>query len=187
MSVTRRPIPGLSMPWGLVTRADPRACLVADRHYSRQSIGSNQMMPPGRCCVLYTDARGGEAVWGTSWPFAQYVKHQWAGAWMCSIFRNEGAGLATELIWSAVAATRAVLGEPPALGMITFINRKHVRPYICGPERTRAIWGQTFRQVGFKEVGLTKSGLLALQLLPERMPEANSPTGHNGQFYLRAA
>lgn len=171
--------------WDLSNRGDPRCCAIADRHYSRQKIGSPQFMPPGGCVVLYSGRPGnGEAVWGTSTPFAKYVKHAWAGAWMCSIFRNEGAGKASVLIRQAVAATLAVAGEPPALGMVTFIDRKHVRPYIGGPERTRAIWGQTFRQAGFREVGETKSGLLALQLLPADMPEPQSPSGHNGQYFL---
>jgi hypothetical protein len=171
--------------WALANRGDPRCCDLADRHYSRQKAGSPQFMPPGGCCVLYAGVPGdGEAVWGTSTPFARYVKHAWAGAWMCSIFRNEGAGRASVLIRQAVAATRAVVGEPPSLGMVTFIDRKHVRPYIGGPERTRVIWGQTFRQAGFREVGETKSGLLALQLLPADMPEPMSPHGHNGQYYL---
>lgn len=180
----------VSMPWAISTRADPRCCAIADRHYSRQKIGSPQFMPPGGCCVLYTGTPGdGEAVWGVSTPFTEYVKHQWAGAWMCSIFRNEGAGLATELIWSAIAATRAVVGEPPALGLVTFISRKHVKPFISrrwGGE-VRAIWGQTFRQAGFREVGETKSGLLALQLLPADFPEPVSPHGHQGNFYLSKA
>jgi len=174
--------------WSLSHRADPRCCALADRHYSRQKIGSPQFMPPGGCVVLYAGRPGaGEAVWGTSTPFARYVKHAWAGAWMCSIFRNEGAGLASELIWEAIAATRAVVGEPPELGLVTFIDRKSVRPYMGGPERTRAIWGQTYRQAGFREVGETKGGLLALQLLPADMPEPVSPRGHVRQAPLELA
>jgi hypothetical protein len=105
---------------------------------------------------------------------------------MCSIFRNEGAGLASELIREAVAATRAVAGEPPALGMVTFIKRNAVKPYISRSwgGSVRAIWGQTFRQAGFREVGETKSGLLALQLLPADMPDPVPPHGYQGSFYL---
>jgi len=163
------------MPWNLSHRADPRGCALADRHYSRQKIGSPQFMPPGGCVVLYAGRPGdGEAVWGTSTPFAQYVKHAWAGAWMCSIFRNEGAGLASELILSAVAASRAVAGEPPAFGMVTFIDRRKVRPVIV---RGDAIFGWTYRKAGFREVGETKGGLLALQLLPDDMPPPQPPIG----------
>lgn len=33
-------------------------------------------------------------------------------------------------------------------------------------------WGRTYELAGFRVVGETKGGLLALQLLPEDMPEA---------------
>ena len=110
------------MDWIRVTRADRRAAELADRHYSRQSIGSAQFVPPGRCLVLLTpDA---SALWVTSWPRASFVKHAWAGAWMCSLFRNEDPSryLSSELISDAVAATRAHFGKPPTLGMVTFVD-----------------------------------------------------------------
>ena len=110
------------MIWHQSNRADPRARVIADRHYNRQKPGTPQFVPPGRCCVLYAETNGGKALWVTSFPLAQYVKHAWAGAWVCSAFRNEGADIASELIRDAVAATRAYLGEPPELGMITFID-----------------------------------------------------------------
>lgn len=90
------------MTWHISNRADPRAAALADRHYSRQTIGARQFVPPGRCFVLVQDS----AYWVTSWPFAQFVRHAWAGAWICSAFRNEGVGLSSELIREAVAATR---------------------------------------------------------------------------------
>lgn len=71
------------------------------------------------------------------------------------------------MIKEAVAATRAHFGEPPELGMITFIDRKKVRPTMVHGEKT---WGYTYKLAGFKEVGETKGGLLALQLLPCDMP-----------------
>jgi hypothetical protein len=75
--------------------------------------------------------------------------------------------VASELIREAVAATRAYYGDPPGLGMITFINRKKVKPTIV---RGRDVWGWTYRKAGFVDVGDTKGGLLALQLLPAAMP-----------------
>lgn len=164
------------MMWELSHRADPRGAAIADRHYSRQKIGSPQFMPPGGCCVLYAGSPdNGQALWGTSTPFAEYVKHAWPGAWMCSIFRNEGAGVASELIRDAVSATRAIVGEPPAYGMLTFIKRSAVRPTCVRGEET---WGWTYRRAGFREVGETKGGLLAFQLLPEDMPDPQFPRGH---------
>jgi hypothetical protein len=153
------------MRWRKSHRADPEARVLADRHYSRQKIGATQFVPPGRCCVFLSDCK--RAYWVTSYPFAEYVRHAWAGAWMCTAFRSEGAGVASELIVDAVAATRAHFGEPPPLGMVTFVDRKKVRPTkVHGLD----VWGWTYIKAGFVPVGETKGGLLALQLLPESMP-----------------
>jgi hypothetical protein len=155
------------MRWTLSYRADPRALPLADRHYNRQKVGSPQFVPPGRCLVLL--ALCGRALWVTSWPMAEYVKHQWAGAWMNSLFRNEGAGLSSELIREAVAATRAHFGAPPAIGMVTFVDRDQVR--------AKRDPGRCYRRAGFSAVGETKGGLLALQMLPEVMPAAAHAVG----------
>jgi len=158
--------------WRYSHRADERSRLLADRHYNRQKPGTPQFVPPGRCCVLFAETDRGSAVWVTSWPFAEYVKHAWAGAWVCSAFRNEGAGRASDMIRQAVAATRATFGEPPELGMVTFVDRDAVRPTRV---RGRDVWGWTYRRAVFEEVGETKGGLLALRLPPDAMPPAQRP------------
>lgn len=163
------------MIWTLSHRADPRCCALADRHYSRQKIGSPQFVPPGRCMVLYAETETGRAVWVTSWPFAEYVKHAWAGAWVCSIFRNEGAGLASEMIVQAVAATRAFFGEPPALGMITFVKPSAVQ----SPNP-----GYCYKRAGFQTAGAAKDGKPCLQLLPGKMPPARPPIGLQNRMAL---
>ena len=56
---------------------------LADRYYNRQARGAAQFVPPGRCPVLLTADRS--AVWVTSWPLAEYVRHAWPGAWVCSL------------------------------------------------------------------------------------------------------
>lgn len=145
--------------WTKSDRADPRALPLADRHYNRQHVGSPQYVPPGSClCFVSHDDK---AVWVSSWPMAEFTKHAWAGAWVNTLFRNEGAGLSSELIREAVALTRAEW-EPPALGMITFVDVDKVRP--------KRDPGYCYLQAGFKHVGETKSGLLAFQLLPAEMP-----------------
>lgn len=165
------------MRWQRSWRADPVAVRIADRHYNRQSVGSDQFVPPGRCVVLRTET--GDAVWVTSWPFADYVKHAWAGAWVCSIFRNESEHLSSELITEAVAATRGIWADPPELGMIRFVNAEKVR-------RKRDP-GRCFRRAGFKPVGQTiDDGLLALQLLPEDMPEPELPIGSSQPLFVLA-
>jgi hypothetical protein len=92
------------MRWQITDRGDPQARQIADRHYNRQSVGAAMFAPPGRALILVTD--DADALWITSWPFAEYVKHAWAGAWICSAFRNESEHLASDLILEAVAVTR---------------------------------------------------------------------------------
>lgn len=146
--------------WSMSNRADPRALPLADRHYNRQKIGSPQFVPPGRCVVLLSDG----ALWVTSWPFAQYVKHAWAGAWINSMFRRESGPVASQLISEALAITRGIWGDPPPLGCVTFIDRNKVKK--------KRDFGRCYLRAGFKVAGETKGGLLALQLLPGDFPEA---------------
>ena len=171
--------------WCISHRADPAAARLADRHYNRQKIGSPQFAPTGSCVVFLTEC--GRAFWITSAPLAEWVKHDWAGAWICSAFRSEGAGKASELIRQAIAATKAHYGEPPAVGMVTFINRDRVRPTMV---RGREVWGWTFLKAGFVYAGETKGGLLALQILPEAMPPpcpAKPRTMHGTPLFDMAA
>jgi hypothetical protein len=160
------------MMWHLSHRADPLVLPLADRHYNRQKPGTPQFVPPGACLVLRTEC--GRALWVTSWPIAAYVKHRWPGAWVNSLFRNEGAGRASDLIRQAVAATRWYWPTVPARGMVTFINPKHVRPTM---RRGVPTWGYTYKLAGFVEDGETVGGLLVFRLLPGAMPEPEPANG----------
>ena len=93
------------MIWRVSNRCDPVGRRLADSHYSRQSVGAANFVPPGRCLVLVTE--DGRALWVTSFPYAKWVRHAWAGAWMNSLFRRESGPVASEMIREAVAATRA--------------------------------------------------------------------------------
>lgn len=124
--------------------------------------------------VLLTECK--RALWVTSWPFAEYVRHAWAGAWMNTMFSNEGAGLSSELILEAVAASRAIYGEPPPLGMVTFVD--------ASKTRHKRDPGRCYRRAGFRCVGETKGGLVALQMLPADMPAAFAPSGFQERLAL---
>ena len=156
------------MDWWLSHRADPHGVQLADRHYNRQKIGSPQFVPPGSCLVLMTAEHN--ALWVTSAPIAAYVRHAWAGAWVCSLFRNESNGqyLSSDLVRQAVAATLWHYGEPPPLGMVTFVDTRHT--HSSNP-------GYCYKQAGWRQVGTTKGGLVALQLLPDVMPASEAPLG----------
>lgn len=165
------------MLWQQTWRADPDVAALADRHYSRQTIGAKQFTPPGRVLVLRTESA--DAGWATSAPFAEYVHRVYPGAWVDTLFRNESAHRASLLIEQAVAASRWYFGPPPSEGMITMIDTTKVRPI---KRHGIAIWGWVYRQVGFQEAGYTKGGLVILQLLPADMPLPCPPV--NAQFRL---
>lgn len=160
------------MIWRPSTRFSRAALPLADRHYNRQKPGTSQFVPPGACRV-FVAGRPVSAVWVSSWPLAEYTKHEWAGAWMNTLFRKEGAGKASDMILQAVAATRSCWPVPPPLGMVSFVDPRHVKPV---KRRGKTIYGYCYLMAGFEHVGETKEhGLWAWQLLPARMPEAEEP------------
>lgn len=164
------------MNWHLSHRFDPRAVALADRHYNRQTIGAPQFVPPGRCLVLLT-ARAG-ALWVSSWQ--DHVRHAYPGAWVNTLFRNEGDVLSSRLITDAVAATRWWWGPPPshlAYPFITFIDADKVRP--------KRDPGYCYLQAGWEQIGVTPyASLLVLGLRCDRFPAAEPPAG--AQYILEA-
>jgi hypothetical protein len=110
--------------WIRVTKFDPRAATLADRHYSRRTIGSPQFMPPGRTIVLLS--RAGDAVWGTHWP-KPALAMDGLDAWRCSIFRNEGPVLSSVLIREAMEYTASEWDARPRDGWLTFVWVDRVR------------------------------------------------------------
>lgn len=144
------------MRWRRTWRADPRVAALADRHYSRKTPGASQFAPPGRVLVLVTE--DGDAAWVTSWPKLEYTLHGLGDAWICTLFRNEGDVLSSELIVEAMMATRAAWGDPPAGGTLTFVD--------AGKVRHKRDPGRCFLRAGFVRLPrLTKDrGLVILHL-----------------------
>jgi len=162
--------------WHISHRADPQVVPIADRHYNRQKIGSPQFAPPGSCRVLKYAPEGiVKAFWITSAPYAEFVKHAWPGAWVCSAFRNETREQSSELIREALAASVAVYGLVPDRGIVTFVDPKKV-PGVC--VRGERVYGYCFLKAGFRHVGFTKGRLWAWMLDAPDFPEPMYPLGH---------
>ena len=70
--------------------------------------------------------------------------------------------LSSLLIREAIAATRTIWPDVPALGMVSFVNAAKVR-------RKRDP-GRCFRRAGFAHAGFTKGGLWCFQMLESAMP-----------------
>lgn len=156
------------MLWTISHRCDPKPRELADKHYNRQSVGSKNFVPPGRCLVLYCETATGKAFWVTSYPYPEYVKHEWAGALVCSAFRNEGAALSSFLIRQALQITRWKYPDIPDKGMITFVDPRHIKK--------KKDYGMCYKLAGFQRVGESKTKHLpCLQILPEKFPHARPP------------
>lgn len=159
------------MIWQVSKRTDPPAVAIADRHYNRQKPGTPQFVPPGSCLVFLAD----KALWVTSAPFPQFVRHAWPGAWVNTLFRNEGAGLSSDLIRQACAATRWSWPAIPEEGMVTFVDASKVR-------RKRDP-GRCYLRAGIRRVGETEGGLIALKLFPEDFPDPVEPLPESGALF----
>lgn len=108
--------------WQWRNRNDRAIVDLADRHYSRQTPGSKQMGAPADSLAFVTPCQ--RAGW-----LSQWTHHPDDGllALRCAFFRNEGAGLSSELIVAAMRLTEALW--PPELfavyprdGWVTFIE-----------------------------------------------------------------
>lgn len=150
------------MKWVRVRRSDPYLRRLRDRHYSTKYPGGRTAGPPGRTIALRTVA--GDAAWLSSWQDELGRKHLHGDAFVCSLFRNEGPELSSELVADAVAATRNEWGVAPA-GFLTFVDLERIR-------RKRDP-GRCFRRAGFEPIGHTLDrGLLVLRLEPAAFPDA---------------
>lgn len=158
--------------WWVTTRGDDAARQLANRHYSRQHAESKGFVQPGRSLVLITEDK--QAVWVTMWPFAQYVRHAWAGAMSCSLFRNEGPLLSSDLIREAVQRTiehwhtspKWSCDPWPEMGIVTFVDASKTRKK-RDPGRCYLKAGWTYARNDDGTKAKTKSGLFVLEYHPK--------------------
>lgn len=138
--------------WHQVAKTDPRARMLADRHYSRQTIGATCFTGPGKSLALLTDC--GRAVWAV----VENLDAVGQMRWRCTIFRNEGAGLSSSLIREATDRTRDYwirhYGGLPSAPLRTEVDRDATRP--------KRDPGRCFIRAGWRVVGESKGGLVIL-------------------------
>lgn len=134
--------------WYRTEKFDPVGARLADRHYSRRTVGSNQFMPPGETIVLlYKD----KAVfgWWRPHPDSGIVAMNGLDGWTCSIFRNESMALSSELILDAEVALRKESGSCGPDGMLTYVWGNRVRS--SNP-------GYCFKMAGWEKRGMSADG-----------------------------
>lgn len=142
--------------WVEVRDGNPTALGLFQRHYSRYEYADgrepDRFVGPGARMVLLTPCARALFVWrqfDTQDPTAN------AGDINCSVFRNEGAGLSSDLIRAAMDLAWA---RWPGRRLYTYVNPRKVRspnPGCC------------FLRAGWRRCGITKRrGLLILEVLP---------------------
>lgn len=160
--------------WYLITRDDPRALEMADRHYSRQTPGSLCFTRPGNTIVLMhflDDGATPAALWASYYPAGLATRKDGRDVYDCSMFRVEHRTvLASTLIRDAVAITKGMWGNDilPRDGFYTTVRIDKVQQQKWGTksQKSRKV-GYCFIKAGFKLLPeLTKVRKLAQLILP---------------------
>jgi hypothetical protein len=110
---------GLHTLWHVTRKTDFSCLLLADKHYSRQTVGATNFCRPGNNYVLRTTE--GNAVW-VSW--LSKFRDDMFKAIECTIFRNESPYLSSNLIRLASLMTFAHYPEEDTI--ITYVDPRSV-------------------------------------------------------------
>jgi hypothetical protein len=126
-------------------KSDRECAALADRHYSRRTIGSPQFVGPGSKLVLRDSA--GTAVWMRN--HVERWDHQ--PGYCCVLFRNESSRVASSII---LEAEQIAVHEWGPSRVFTYVNPRKVRS--VNP-------GYCFKVAGWRYVTTTTSGLHLLE------------------------
>lgn len=133
--------------WERVKKFDPRAAALADRHYSRRTIGSPQFMPPGQTIVLYME--GAVFGWWRPDPSSGIVAMNKLDGWTCTIFRNESVQLSSALILDAELALVHHATDCGPDGMLS---------YVWDSKIASSNPGYCFKCAGWNRIGKSADG-----------------------------
>jgi hypothetical protein len=128
---------------------DPIGARLADRHYSRRTVGSPQFMPPGQTIVLIGHDMRSLFGWWRPHPDAGITAMNGLDGWTCTIFRNEGAVLSSQLVVDAERAIAALGHGCGPDGMLTYVWGARVRS--TNP-------GYCFQRAGWSKAGWSADG-----------------------------
>jgi hypothetical protein len=136
-------------PWVQVDKFDEASCRLADRHYSRRKPGSPQFMPPGQTLILATPERDAVFGWWRPDPSSGIKAMNNLDGWTCTIFRNEGRRLSSELV---LAAERLLIGTRYTIGPDGLLT------YVWDSKIKSANPGYCFKVAGWKVAGRSADG-----------------------------
>lgn len=142
--------------WLPILDGDPAAVALYERHYSAQKAldrrrerGTALFVGPGKKLVLSTPCR--RALF--AWRHSRFRRDSQTGI-ECTVFRNEGAGLSSDLIRAADKLADDYFGP---MRHFSFVDADAV----ASPHA-----GYCFVMAGWKHAGRSARGLLILERLP---------------------
>lgn len=143
--------------WRRVTKFDPRACALADQHYSRRKVGSPQFMPPGETMVLLSDDDRAVFGWWRPHPSSGIKAMNGLDGWTCTIFRNCSRWLSSCMILEAEAK---LLASGVTVGPTGFIT------YVWDAKVQSSNPGYCFLMAGYERAGRSADGKKTLLIKP---------------------
>lgn len=136
----------------VTTHFDPEMAQLADRHYSRRTIGARQFLYSGRKLVIRNSE--GTMLFGWMFPDPQYRMDDQTG-YYCAIFRNESPRKSSEVI---LECERMAFEKWGPARLFTHVHPGKIRS--ANP-------GYCFKQAGWKYLRTTPRGL---HLLAKELP-----------------
>jgi len=122
---------------------DAEMAQLADKHYSRRTVGARQFLYSGRKIVIRNAA--GTILFGWIWPEEKYRMDYQMG-FNCAIFRNESSRTSSEVILECEQLAIERWGKNR---MFTYVDPRKIKSR--NP-------GYCFKMAGWKFVGLSKDG-----------------------------
>jgi hypothetical protein len=126
--------------WRRTGKFDPIAASLADRHYSRRTIGSPQIMPPGQTIILVSHDHRAVFGWWRPDPLSGIKAMNGLDGWTCTIFRNESDVLSSLMILDAEKAISEFGYGCGPDGLLTYVWDARIRSVNPGYCFKRAGW-----------------------------------------------
>jgi hypothetical protein len=130
---------------------DPEMAMLADRHYSRCTIGARQFLYSGRKLVIRDAA--GDVLFGWMYP-DETMRMDGQKGYNCAIFRNESSRKSSEII---LECERLAFEKWGPNRMYTYIDPNKTRIKIAlrnypkwGIRKGESVVGRCYREAGWK-------------------------------------
>lgn len=139
--------------WTRTTKFDGDCSALADRHYSRRTVGSPQFMPPGQTIVLKSP--GAVFGWWRPHPSSGIKALNGLDGWTCTIFRRETGAVATAS--ALILDAESVFAE---LGLDVWPD--HLLTYVWDRKVKSENPGFCFKCAGWEAIGRSADGRKSL-------------------------